>query len=212
MSEGQFQIARDELAFFFAGLGGTIGLRGASLEVGNGIFDDHASNRLHLQHRDGRHRHEVAKMALVVDTLARIPGEMARVLQRVFTPIGSGRVSYRLYTALAWEGQQVVGVAVDTLAMTRLWEARRPKQEPTASGKLALLDDEVSTLKRGNDIPSGHRLFGVWRESVSLCECAAASYQNARVLALRDRTAKRNEARAAEVTIAARKMRGEWTP
>lgn len=192
-----FARERDELSWYFAGLGPTVGLRASPLEPSSrGIFDDYASHMAHMQRRDHLHRAELRRLDLVERTLA--AAVIARgTLAHAFTPVGAARASYRTQTALAWEGQCLVGLAVTTTAFDRLYAARTPDYDPDTSGRpginlrLRVLEDEVGTLKRGNRIPSSHRLHRVLVESIDRFCVAIVDYAGCRMRVLADRRAQR---------------------
>ncbi len=205
-----YEVERDELGWYYAGLGGTVGLRAAPIEpTGRGIFDDHASHLAHMSRRDPTHRWGVRRMLTVQHTLLRCPPDLAAILSLAYVPFGAGRASYRLLTALAWEGLPLVALGLRSQAMGRLWGARRPDVDPTPAAMLDLLNDEVFTLKRGNRIPSGHRLFGVWQESITTCQGAVRSYAWFRGQVMTERRKQRQADNILAAEAARREMGGK---
>lgn len=205
--------AREELGWYYAGLGPMLGLRAAPIEATGGqIYDSHASHMAHMHRRDGIHRAEVRRLAVVEGTMRRLMMWQRHGLRDVFTPFGAGRASYRLLTALAWDGLPLVGYALGLEETAALWASRRPNDERTTVGVLALLEAEVSTLTRGNRIPATHRLHRVWDAAVNGARQLVRAYNDEKTVVLAEQRAKRDADRDADLVMYARILAGKWVP
>lgn len=205
--------AREDLGWYYAGLGPMLGLRAAPIEAtGSQIYDSHASYMAHMHRRDGIHRAEVRRLAVVEGAMRKLPAMDRNGLRDIFTPFGAGRASYRLLTSLAWDGLPLVGYAIQLEEAIDLWRLRRPGKECTPVGMVALLEAEVSSLTRGNRIPSTHRLHRVWDAAVGGARQLVAAYNEAKASVLADQRAKRDADRDAELTMYVRLIQGEWVP
>ena len=212
MALSDFLAEREELGWYFAGLGPTVGLRAAGLEGGGGgSYDEAKSARDHLRHFDPAHRARVRRLELVSEGLRRAGQTAVGTLSLAFTPFGSGRASYRLLTAVASEGVCLVGVALRTQALDRIWRAAVglpphdyefaiPEDErPPIIGLLELLEHEVSSLQRGNRIPSSHKLARVVDEAAQDVGRALGLYSVHRLVVRREHAAQRQEDRRVQL-------------
>lgn len=203
---------REELGWYHAGLGAAVGLRASPLEPSSrGVYDEHAADLNHGGRLTPEHRAKVARLAVVRATLQQV-GDVARThLAMTFTPVGAGRASYRLLTALSVDGQTLVGLAVATEAARRLWVARQTQRDDeddddfswrvergpeSYADVMQILNVEAEGLKRGNRIPSGHRLQRVLDEAADTCISMVGSYARVR----QDVVAAKETARQADLS------------
>lgn len=212
MDGHSFAREREELGWYFAGLGPTIGLAAARLEPGGQrIFDDHASKQAHLRRRGHQHRSDMIKLATVEGTLA-ITGTR-QTLSEAFTPFGSGRATWRAITAFMADGLSLFGMAVASQATFRLWHSRGRElgiacgQEPTLTERIALIEHEVGGL-RGNRITTGHRLMTVYQECISSLDSALGFYAVGRAKVRAARLEQRARDNAMRLEQAQREMNG----
>jgi hypothetical protein len=212
-----FAREREELGWYYAGLGPTLGLGAASAEPGSrGIFDDKRSHEAHMHRRRPAHRSEMARLALVERAI--VISQSPKSLSQIFTPFGAGRASYRLTTAFLHDGQSLIGLAVGSDTIFRLWESRLPTDDdrrnrfPTTPETLQLLEFEVSGLRRGNRIPTGHRLMSIFEECVETYTWSMTRYADARAQAYQEQRAERARTRQLMVERTARDLAGVGFP
>lgn len=173
-----FARERDELGWYYAGIGPTVGLRAAPMERGgaSGIFDDHASRAAHMRRREKGHRKSVERLAIVDATLTLLPYETRADLAAAFTPFGAARASHRAQSAFADEGQPLFGIALRTEAARAL-----AGEDPSTAQVMLVLEDGVARLPRGV-IEHGHRLSAVLSQARLRFRAAMAAYAAARTV------------------------------
>lgn len=175
--------AREELAWYFSGLGPAVGLRAASIDGGGGggIYDEAASIRDHMRHFEPSHRAQVRRMHAVQATLRRIDRTDAGMLSLAFTPFGAARASWRLLTALSADGICLVAPSLQTRSLPALWrQTVGDGDQPPPFVLLMFLEDQVRHLKRGNRIPASHGLQRVLDEARDSVTASLRSYAAAR--------------------------------
>lgn len=204
MGLSDFSAEREELGWYFAGVGPTLGLRAAGLEGGGGrTYDEAASLRDHMRHFEPAHRQQVRRLAAVREALGRTPAGLRGTLESAFQPFGAARASYRLLTTVAAEGVCLVGVAVHHGAALQAWEvtvgerAGETCERPSTLALVLWLEDQVSGLRFGNRIPSGHRLQRVVETAAEQACAALVAYRGNRRDVARDQRQERAEEHAA---------------
>lgn len=209
MQLSDFLNEREELGWYFSGLGPTVGLRACGLEAGGAVFDEAASNREHGRRHSPEHRAQVRRLEVVEAALGPIP---SRTLRAAFSPFGAARASYRLLTAMSLDGVTLLGVALGCDPLVRLIGEVEDEdgiaRPPGVVAQLMWLEHEVGGLKRGNRIPTSHRLYRVLEKSAEqTCE-SLHYYRIARAAAFAQQRARRDEERARDLEAYRRKMAG----
>ena len=203
--------AREELAWYFTSLGPTVGLRAAGLEAGGGIYDAYASARDHMRHFDPSHRANLRKAEAVRSSLGRVEQPTRQVLAQAFTPFGAARASWRLTTAMAREGVCLVGVALRSDSLAQVWGQLAGKGAdgpPTPFMLLLFLEDQVARLRRGNRVPTSHKLHRVLDECADVVGAALGSYAAVRGDVGREQAAEKRESRARMLAAVQAKLAG----
>lgn len=178
MESLHFPREREELLWYFNGLGASVGLKTAAAEYGGAVFDDAAQDRMHARmgargSGDAHHRRRIdSEKARCIEATFRASWTEP-TLRLAFTSFGAARASPRLQSTLAHEGVSLLALTLDSPRLLR----HVPRASSAShADQIRFLERDVEKLPRGNRIPGNHRLHSVLDDAIGRCVRALQQY------------------------------------
>lgn len=190
-----YDLAREDLTWFFACGEAAMGLHAAGLEPGSGpaVWDAARIHAAHMSKRTPEHHAAVARRAFVAGCLNETPTAYRCVLIDVFRPFGAARTTWQTRAAFSLHGQCLLALAMRMPAAHKAFAvAHKTLVVPPSSVMLRYLELEVSR-QQSSALPRRHRLYAAVLEAETLTRSALEAYDAVRQERLAAAAAEREE-------------------